>query len=131
MNNVIIVLGAVVIGMLLQAFTTYKQTSAFSAGVRALRRHGEVAVGGAGKRYRGGKGFVAIAADPQGRVTKAISLTGWTTLARPREVNGVEGLSLSRLRSDAPMPSIDPRVRTALQNAAQSLSKHQAKAKVA
>jgi glucitol operon activator protein len=127
MNPVIYLLGAVVIGMMLQAVTTYRQTSAFSAAVRSLRKHGAVSVGGAGKRYRGGKAFVAIAADSNGTVTKAISLSGWTTLARPREIENVSGLSLSRLRGKAPLPSVDPRVRAALQGAADTLTKHLAK----
>ncbi|MBA2559320.1 MAG: transcriptional regulator GutM [Propionibacteriales bacterium] len=123
----LLLFGAVVAGLLVQAFLTLRQTSAFSTAVRGLRRHGSVAVGGAGKRYRGGTAFVAIAADDTGRVTKAISLTGWTTLARPRPLPNVEGLRLSQLRDDEPIHAVDPRARSALQNAAQTLQAHVAK----
>ncbi len=128
MNPIILVLGAVVIGMLLQVCTTYRQTKAFGAAVRELRKHGNISIGGAGKRYRGGKAFVAIAADTNGRITKAISLSGWTTLARPRELPTVKGLSLARLRGNGSVPSIDPRVRDALQHAAETLNTYLAKA---
>jgi DNA-binding transcriptional regulator of glucitol operon len=128
MNPVFLVLGAVVIGMVLQIYTTYRQTAAFSAAVRDLRTHGNISIGGAGKRYRGGKAFVAIAADANGRVTKAISLSGWTTLARPRELTSVKGLTLARLRGNGSVPAIDPRVRDALQHAAETLNKHLATA---
>lgn len=128
MNSAFLILGAVVGGMLVQAFTTLKQTNAFSAAVRDLRKHGNVAVGGAGRRYRGGKAFVAIATDDKSRITKAISLTGWSTLARPHELQHVEGLSLSQLRGDDPLPSVDPRARAALRNAAQTLHLHLSKA---
>jgi len=128
MNPVLLVLGAVVVGMFLQVITTYKQTAAFRAAVRDLRKHGNISIGGAGKRYRGGKAFVAIAADANGRITKAISLSGWTTLARPQELSTVKGLSLSRLRGSGSVPSVNPRVRDALQNAAQTLNTYLAKA---
>jgi DNA-binding transcriptional regulator of glucitol operon len=127
-NPVFLVLGAVVIGMFLQVYTTYRQTKAFGAAVRELRKHGNMSIGGAGKRYRGGKAFVAIAADANGRVTKAISLSGWTTLARPRELPTVKGLTVSRLRGKGSITAIDPRVRDALQHAAETLNTYLAKA---
>lgn len=128
MTTVLTLLGAIAAGMIVQAVFTFKQTNAFSAAVRELRTHGAVAVGGGGKRYRGGKAFVAIAADPDGRVTKAISLSGWTTFARPTELHHVQRLRLAQLRRDEPIPLIGPRERSALQNAAQTLQAHLVKA---
>ncbi len=124
MTMVISVLGAIAAGMVVQAILTIKQTSAFSAAVRELRTHGAVAVGGGGKRYHGGKAFVAIAADPGGRVTKAISLSGWTTFSRPDELDQVQGLPLKQLRRDVPIPLIGTPQRAALQSAAESLHQH-------
>ena len=90
-----------------------------------LRQHGTVAVGGGGKRYRGGKAFVAIAADDHGRVTKAISLSGWTTFARPVEIPNAAGLkAVAAAPRSTPIPAIDPQQREALQNAAQTLHQH-------
>lgn len=128
MTLVVSIIGAIAAGIALQMYMTYKQTTAFSSAVRSLRQHGTVAVGGGGKRYRGGKAFVAIAADDRGRVTKAVSLTGWTTFARPVDLPNARGLRLSELRRDEPIPAIDPRQRDALQNAAQTLHKHLTKA---
>ena len=122
-----LLLGAVVAGLVVQAGFTMRQTNAFSAAVRELRRHGSVAVGGAGRRYRGGTAFVAIASDDSGRITRGISLTGWTTFARPRALPQVEGLRLCDLRRGDPIASVDDRARQALQNAAQTLQAHVAK----
>lgn len=123
----ILLLGVVVAGLVVQAAFTMRQTNAFSAAVRDLRRHGSVAVGGAGRRYRGGTAFVAIASDDSGQVTRGISLTGWTTFARPRALPQVEGLPLSQLGRGDPISSVDERARRALQNAAQTLQAHMAK----
>ena len=128
MNPVIVLIGAIAAGIVVQAILTYRQTVAFSAAVRSLRQYGEVSVGGGGKRYRGGKAFVALAADAEGRVTKAISLSGWTTFARASELPHVRGLKLSRLCRDEPIDQVGRRERSALQNAAETLQKHQVKA---
>jgi DNA-binding transcriptional regulator of glucitol operon len=128
MTLIVSLIGAIAAGMVVQTILTFKQTSAFSAAVRDLRQHGAVSVGGGGKRYRGGKAFVAIAADDRGRVTKAVSLSGWTTFARPTELHHVQGLKLSQLRREEPIPLIRPRERSALQNAAQTLHQHLVKA---
>jgi glucitol operon activator protein len=127
MTLVVAMLGAIAAGIVLQMYLTYKQTTAFSTAVRSLRTHGAVSVGAGGKRYRGGRAFVAIAADPRGRITKAITLNGLTTFARPAELAAAEGLRLSRLRGDAPIPELRPRERAALQAAAQTLHRHLAK----
>ncbi len=124
MTTVLYLLGAIAAGMVVQSIFTIKQSNAFSAAVRELRTHGSVAVGGDGKRYRGGKAFVAVAVGPNGQVTKAISLSGWTTFARPTELHQVQGLRLSQLRRDVPIPSVSTTERSALQQAADVLHKH-------
>jgi len=125
---VLSVLGAIAAGMVVQSILAYRQSKAFSAVVRDLRSHGTVAVGGGGKRYRGGRAFVAVATDPHGRVAIAMSLSGWTTFARPIELHQVRGLRLSQLRRDEPIPLVGPPQRLALQDAAQHLHKHLVKA---
>jgi len=124
MTTVLYLLGAIAAGMVVQSIFTIKQSNAFSAAVRELRTHGSVAVGGDGKRYRGGKAFVAVAADPNGRVTKAISLSGWTTFARPTELHQVHGLRLSQLRGEMPIQAVSTTERSALHQAADVLHKH-------
>jgi DNA-binding transcriptional regulator of glucitol operon len=127
-NTIVALIGAIAAGIVVQSYLTYRQTSAFSAAVRSLRPFGAVAVGGAGRRYRGGKAFVAIAADADGVVTKAVTLGGWTTLARPNDLPDVCGVKLTRLRRDEPLPNVGSRERSALQNAAQTLHAHLTKA---
>lgn len=124
MTSPLLILGAVVAGLVVQAFFTLRQTNAFSAAVRDLRRYGAVSVGGAGRRYRGGTTFVAIATDDAGTITRAVSLSGWTTLARPRVLEGAKGYPLSRLGGDDPIGSLDARTREALRNAALTLQSH-------
>lgn len=124
MTMVLTLLGAIAAGMVVQACLTFKQAAAFRGAVRELRTHGTVSVGAAGKRYRGGRAFVAIAVGPDGRVTKAVSLTGWTTFSRPSNLRYVQGLRLSQLRRDGPIDEIGPGQRSALQGAAQTLHAH-------
>lgn len=128
MNMVLLLLAAITAGMVVQGYLAYRQSQAFSAAVRDVRSGGAAAVGGAGKRYRGGKAFVAIAADSNHRITRAISLSGWTTFARPKELHQVHGLRLSQLRRDEPIDEVADHQRLALQNAAQTLHKHLVKA---
>lgn len=125
---VLCVLGAIAAGMVVQSLLAHRQVRSFNAAVKDLRNEGTVAVGGAGKRYRGGRSFVAVATDPHGRVTKAMSLSGWTTFARPIELHQVRGLRLSQLRRDEPIPSVGSSQRSALKDAANYLHQHLVKA---
>jgi glucitol operon activator protein len=127
-NLVISLLGAIAAGICIQAFLTYRQTQAFSSAVRGLKQFGTVCIGAGGAKYRGGKAFVAIATDDHGRVTKAITLTGWTTFARPNELHHVQGVRLSQLRREEPLPGVKPKERAALRNAAETLHGHLVKA---
>jgi DNA-binding transcriptional regulator of glucitol operon len=119
----LLLLGAVVAGWIVQMLLTYRQSNTFNRAVRELRTHGTVAVGAGGRRYRGGKAFVAIATDSGDRVTKAISLSGWTTFARPTDLPQVVGLTVSRLRRDAPIDSVAEPHRLALREAAEAVRK--------
>jgi hypothetical protein len=57
-----------------------------------------------------------------------MSLSGWTTFARPIELHQVRGLRLSQLRRDEPIPLVGPSQRLALQDAASYLHQHLVKA---
>jgi glucitol operon activator protein len=97
---------AVVAGWLVQGYFTYKQSMAFNRSVVSLRRHGTVSVGVAGKRYRGGRAYVALALDEQGTVRDALVLSGWTTLARGRPLPALVGARASALRRDDAVPGL-------------------------
>lgn len=97
---------AVVAGWMVQMYLTYQQGMAFNRQVLALRRQGTVSVGVAGKRYRGGRAYVAIAVDGHGIVRDALTLTGFTTMARGKPLPGVFDIETSRILSDEPLPGL-------------------------
>jgi DNA-binding transcriptional regulator of glucitol operon len=109
---------AVVLGWILQLVLTYKQSMAFNADVRRMRTSGTVSVGVDGKRYRGGRAFVAIAVDDRGIVRDAISLRGFTTFARGRTVPALIGVKVNRVRGDGDIPGLSRQKRGAARQAA-------------
>jgi len=117
----LILLTAVVAGWVLQMLMTYRQTDAFNREVRELRRHGTVAVGVGGRRYRGGRAFVALSADEDGRVVRAISLSGWTTFSRATPLPALQGLTVARLRRESPVDVVTKPQREAARAAADTL----------
>jgi len=114
----LLLLGAVVAGWMVQLVLTYRQSMAFNADVRAMRPSGTVSVGAAGKRYRGGRAFVAIAVDDQGVVRDAITLSGWTTFARARRLPALVGQRATRLKGGRDVPGLSPQQRDAARQAA-------------
>ena len=83
-----------------------------------MRPSGTVSVGAAGKRYRGGRAFVAIAGDERGVVRDAITLSGWTTFARARRLPALVGQRATRLKGDRDVPGVSPQQRDAARQAA-------------
>ena len=120
-TSAILLLGAVVAGWMVQLYLTYQQSTAFNRQVTALRKEGTVSVGAAGRRYRGGRPFVAIAVDDHGVVRNAISLSGWTTFARGRPVPELFDVKVNRLRGDARILGLSPQQRDAARQAADLL----------
>ena len=102
----IVLIVAVVAGWMVQMYFTYMQSMAFNREVVALRRRGTVSVGVAGKRYRGGRAFVAIAIDDHGIVRDALTLTGLTTLSRAKPLVGLLDVKTSRILSDKPLAGV-------------------------
>jgi glucitol operon activator protein len=111
-------IAAVVAGWLVQLYVTYQQATAFNARVRALRSHGTVSVGAGGRRYRGGRAYVALALDDKGVVTKALTLQGMTTFARSRELPALHGQRVSRLGGKNDVPGLSRQQREAARQAA-------------
>jgi DNA-binding transcriptional regulator of glucitol operon len=106
--NPILLLVALVAGWMVQMYLTYQQSSAFNRQVRALRASGTVSVGVGGKRYRGGRAFVALAVDDQGVVRDALVLSGWTTFSRGRPLDALVGVKARRIRADKVLPGLTP-----------------------
>jgi DNA-binding transcriptional regulator of glucitol operon len=113
----IAILGAVVAGWFVQLFLTLKQAEAFNKQVVALRRHGTATVGVSGKRYRGGRAYVALAVDDNRIVRDAISLSGWTTFARGKAIPALVGVKASVLKGDQEIPGVTKQQRGAAREA--------------
>lgn len=112
------ILGATMVGWMLQLYTSYRQSSAFNATVRGLRTSGTVSVGSAGRRYRGGRAFVALAVDQHGIVRDALSLSGWTTFARGKPVPALTGAKVNQVKGSSDFPSLTTQQREAAREAA-------------
>jgi DNA-binding transcriptional regulator of glucitol operon len=104
--NPILLLVALVAGWMVQMYFTYQQSTAFNRQVRALRGSGTVSVGVGGRRYRGGRAFVALALDDQGVVRDALVLSGWTTLRRGRRLDALVGVKARRIRAGTVLPGL-------------------------
>jgi glucitol operon activator protein len=123
-NEALILLAAVVAGWLVQMYLTLQQSTAFNKRVVELRRQGTVAVGVAGRRYRGGRAYVAIAIDEGNAVRDALTLQGWTTFARGRPLPALIGLRSAVLAGDRDVPGLTAQQREAARMAVGSLREH-------
>lgn len=117
----LLLLAAVVAGWGVQGYLSLRQSQAFRRQTANLRTLGTVTVGAGGRRYRGGRAFVALAVDPSGRVKAALVLRGWTTFARPRPCTGVVGQRVTKLAGPAEIPGLDRTQREASRQAAELL----------
>ena len=113
----ILILAAVVAGWLIQLVVSYRQSMSFNADARALRTSGAVSVGAGGKRYRGGRAFVALATEG-GVVRDAIALSGFTTFARAKKVPELIGLRVNRVKGERDIDGLSMPVRAAARQAA-------------
>ena len=110
-------IAAIVAGWMVQMYLTFQQSMSFNQQVIALRRQGTVSVGVAGRRYRGGRAFVALALDEQGVVRDALTLSGWTTFARARPLPALVGVRARRISSDQRLPGLNARQHEAARQA--------------
>ena len=119
-SNVVLIIMLIAAMWLVQLFLTFKQSMRFNDVLKPLRSQGRTAVGLGGKRYRGGRAFVAIAQQGD-TVVDARMMTGFTVFARPQECPELKGLSLTLLASDAPIAGMKDKVRSAARMAAETL----------
>ncbi len=110
---------AVVAGWLVQMWLTYRQAMAFNRATKPLRHVGTLSVGADGKRYRGGRAYVAIAIDEDGVVRSALTLSGWTTFARARPLPAVIGRRVNVLKGDRKIEGLTRQQRGAVRQAAE------------
>ncbi|HYO38410.1 MAG TPA: transcriptional regulator GutM [Nocardioidaceae bacterium] len=104
--SVMVVIAAMVGGWMVQMYLTYQQSMAFNRQVTAMRRQGTVSVGAGGKRYRGGRAFVAVALDDKGVVRDALTLSGWTTFSRGKRLDALVGVRTGKIRAGKALPGL-------------------------
>ncbi len=122
MENLPLVFILIGITWFAQLILTYKQAMKFNDSLKELRAQGESAIGMGGKRYRGGRAFVAIARQGE-TVVDARVMTGFTVFAGPKPFPALKGLSLTELAGDGDIPQLSRKVRSAAQMAASTLLK--------
>ncbi|MEI6216845.1 MAG: transcriptional regulator GutM [Actinomycetes bacterium] len=108
-----------------QLALAYLQAKKFQADLRSLRQYGTVAIGMGGRRYRGGRAFVALAADENGLIVTGLVLRGLTVFAKSKPLNTYNGFSLADIISGTRVVLGEPKkVQEATQMAAQHIQDH-------
>ena len=108
-----------------QLALAYVQAKKFQADLRSLRQYGTVAIGMGGRRYRGGRAFVALAADENGLIVTGLVLRGLTVFAKSKPLNTYNGFSLADIISGTRVVLGEPKkVQEATQMAAQHIQDH-------
>jgi glucitol operon activator protein len=120
-SQLALIFGALVVLWVIQMFFTWRQAQTFMGEVRKLRQSGVVAIGMGGRRYRGGRAFVAIAHKDEGRVVRALLLTGYTVLSKPKELPALADMELEVLAAGGAPESLKPKIREAATMAAKTL----------
>jgi DNA-binding transcriptional regulator of glucitol operon len=108
-----------------QLWFAYKQSKIFQEDIRSLRKQGTLAVGMGGRRYRGGRAFVALTADDNGIVKDGLVLRGFTVLARSKRLSAYTGFSIKEIASGDRIAEGEKRkVQEAATNSAQFILDH-------
>ena len=123
MDSALIILAAVVAGWFVQMYLTYQQSMAFNAQVRGMRGAGTVSVGASGRRYRGGRAYVAVAVDDHRIVRDALVLSGWTTFARGRALPVLVGAKANQVLGSRDYPGLSTQQREAARQAVELLGR--------
>jgi len=123
MDTAFLLLAAVVGGWIVQMYLTYQQSMAFNRQVRTLRQSGTVSIGAGGKRYRGGRAYVALAVDEHKIVRDALTLSGWTTFARGRALPALVGAKANQVLGERDYPGLSKQQRQAARQAVELLGR--------
>lgn len=82
-----------------QLALAFMQAKRFQADLSSLRKQGTVAVGMGGRRYRGGRAFVALTVNDNEMVQDGLVLKGFTVFAKSRKLSNCIGFSLDDIIS--------------------------------
>lgn len=84
---------------LFQLWFAYKQAKIFQDDIRGLRKQGTMAIGVGGRRYRGGRAFVALTCDENRIVKDGMVLKGFTIFAKSKPLTTYTGFSIDEIAS--------------------------------
>lgn len=110
---------------LFQLWFAYKQAKIFQEDIRGLRKQGTMAIGVGGRRYRGGRAFVALACDDSGIVKAGMVLKGFTIFAKSKPLNTYTEFSIEEIASgNRVVEGEKKKVQAAAANSAQHILDH-------
>lgn len=109
-----------------QLFFAWRQAQRFQKQLSTLRKEGTVAIGLGGKRYRGGRAYVALVADPSGHVTSGLVLSGLTVMAKGKPFADYKGFHIKEIISgDRVAQNRKPKIVAAARMAAEHIEAYQ------
>ena len=112
----------------IQLFFAWRQAQQFQKQLSTLRKEGIVAIGLGGKRYRGGRAYVALVADESGIVSNGLILTGMTVMAKGKPFDDYKGFSIKDVASgNRTAPGRKEKVTEAARMAAEHILEYQGK----
>lgn len=110
---------------LFQLWFAYKQAKIFQDDIRGLRKQGTMAIGVGGRRYRGGRAFVALTCDENRIVKDGMVLKGFTIFAKSKLLTTYTGFSIDEIASgDRIVQSEKKKVQEAAKSSAQHILEH-------
>ena len=110
---------------LFQLWFAYKQAKIFQEDIRGLRKQGTMAIGVGGRRYRGGRAFVALACDENRIVKAGMVLKGFTIFAKSKPLNTYTEFSIEEIASgNRVVEGEKKKVQAAAANSAQHILDH-------
>lgn len=112
----------------LQLGLTGWQMRRYYGRIAALRREGTVWVGLAGSAWRR-RVYAVVVVGADQRVVRVEQLSGWTVLAKLKEVPGLAGRSIDDLADDNVSLPVSNKLRAALKNAVELMRAHELKQK--
>jgi DNA-binding transcriptional regulator of glucitol operon len=108
-----------------QLALAFMQAKRFQADLKSLRMQGTSAVGMGGRRYRGGRAFVALTSNEMGIIQDALVLKGFTVFANSKKLSSYIGFSLIDIISGSREGVDEPKkVREAAIMSAQLIKDH-------
>ena len=108
----------------IQLFFAWRQAKRFQDQLSVLRKEGAVAIGVGGKRYRGGRAFVALSANEKGIIQSGLLLTGITTMAKGKPFTDYKGFHIDQIISGDRVADRKEKVVAAARMAAEHIQAH-------